>query len=248
MQDSEAAATWQGSEVSPSTSIQDSRGRSHLAGELGVSPSTSMQDSIGRCHLAGVWGNLPQHFYAGLQRVQPSGRGLEESPPALLYRTPEGAATWQGSGGVSQYFQAGVQRAQPSGRGLGESPPALLCRTPEGAATWQGSGGVPQYFQAGVQRAQPPGRGLKVSPSTSIGGLQRPQPPGRGLGVSPSTSKRESRGRSHLAGVWGCLPVLPSGSPEGAAIWQGSGGVPQTLFLLPPSFQEGGQGDGPSHS
>ena len=45
----------------------------------------------------------------------------------------------------------------------------------------------------------------------------------------------------------GCAPALASGESRGAyPLWQGSGGVPQDFLLFPPSFQEGGQGAGPS--
>ena len=142
---------------------------------------------------------------------------------------------------------AGVQRAQPLWQsGTGTSP----CRTREsrGArALWQGSGvspyllRTPPVLKAGVQRAPPLWQGSGSARPISC---KRGSPEGAALWqgsggvpqpffVLPQSSKRESRGRSPLAGVWGVpqlffvLPVLKAGVQRGAALWQGSGGVPQ---------------------
>ena len=66
-----------------------------------------------------------------------------------------------------------------------------------------------------------------MSPSTCKRGVQRGATPlAGGMEVSPSTCKRGvQRGATPLAGVWGCPPGL---------------------LIFPPSWKEGGQGDGPS--
>ena len=45
----------------------------------------------------------------------------------------------------------------------------------------------------------------------------------------------------------GLSPAPPSRSPEGAALRQGSGGVPQISFYGPLPLRKGAGGDGPSH-
>ena len=147
---------------------------------------------------------------ARAQRTQPFDGALGLSP-APLSRSPEGAAIWQGSGGVPQIFFllplplrkgagggvvratsaanppiARAQRTQPFDRALGLSP-ALLSRSPEGAAIWQGSGGVPQMF-------------FLLSPfllGRGPGGWSEPR-------ARRTPQSRESRGRSPLTALWGC--------------------------------------------
>ena len=61
-------------------------------------------------------------------------------------------------------------------------------------------------------------------------------------GHPPCTSKRESRGTQPFDSALGPSPSTLSRSPEGAALWQGSGGVPQILFLRPLPSRKGAGG------
>ena len=175
---------------------------------------------------------------------------------------------------TSSVLKAGVQRAQPHWQVSGGVPqpffvlPRSSKRESRGRRPLAGVWGCPpthlrtsSVLKAGVQRAPP----WQVS-----GGV--PQP----FFVLPRSSKRESRGRRPLAGVWGCSPTLlrtsavhkagvqrappfgrslgvfpnpalyfrgpESGSPEGAALWQESGGVPQRPLLSSPFLPGRGPG------
>ena len=178
-------------------------------------------------------------------------QGFQRCPSVLASGRPEGA---RGSSGVPQSWQAGGQRApgvpavslspgkrESRGRqGFQRCPSVLASGSPEG---W----GCPPPFLAGVWGCPPgvwgyPRSSYQYSPSHPAFPLlhhcERSEAI-RGAG------KRESRGRSPLAG-WGCprvhistsLPIPPSpysrhcerseairglgsGSPEGAALWQG---------------------------
>ena len=149
--------------MSPRPSKRASRGRSHLAGELGVSPRPSKRASRGRSLLAGAWGCPP--VLLSTPPPTPPLRAQRSNPGRRGSGRPEGAAIWRGNWGC---------------------PPDLLSGRPEGAAFWQGPGGVPQYFfllpllprhcerseairgggEAGVQRAQPSGGGTGGVPQT----------------------------------------------------------------------------------
>ena len=150
-------------------------------------------------------------------------------PPDLPSRSPVGAAFWLGNWGLSPPKQD-CHWAQLSGRGLGVSPrhskresrgrslpgawgcpPDIPSRSAVGAAFWRGWG-VPQTFQAGVQRAQPSGRGTGGVPQYFflLPLLPRHCEPAKQSGAA---GKRESRGRSHLAGELGVSPRPFSYSP-----------------------------------
>ena len=106
---------------------------------------------------------------------------------------------------------------------------------------------VSPVLKAGVQRAPPSGRGLGVSPSFRY--YIPPFLPGRGPGgwSAPSIEAQplqagSPEGRNPTGRRYGGVPRPESGSPEGAALWQGSGGVPQSLLYSPLPSRKGARG------
>ena len=166
---------------------------------------------------------------AGVQRAPALWQGLGVSPRVLfcspLPRTaPPQIADCRVASllAMTAPEAAGVQRAQPFGRGLGGPqsahllPPSLHSPTPDCRV----ASAMTAPEAAGVQRAQPFGRGLGVSPRVLICSPLPCTAPGPRL-------PRRFTPRNDRAGG--------SRRPEGAALWQGSGGVPQSAHLLPPS-------------
>ncbi len=153
--------------------------------------------------------------------------------------SPEGAALWQGSRGVRQRTR-GVQRAPPFGRVWG-CPPAHKGR-PEGISP------------SGRRFGGCPSRALLIFPlPTRKGarGMHKGSPAGMRRGRHPASSLR---GACDVA-IWGGVPPVGRGlgvsaSPQGASrgdrpLWQEVWRVSlQSFTNLPPSYQEGGQGDG----
>ena len=195
-------------------------------------------------------------------------QGFQRCPSVLASGSPEGAP-------VPQSWQAGVQRAQPSSyqyfpppflEGAPADGPGLGSGSPEGAPFGRGLGVSPEFIS--VLPSHP-----GIPPTSSL----------RAQRSNPGAGKRESRGRSPLAGVWGCPPeyqyfpvtapnpgagpgrkgpggwseplvhisTSPSQGARGMAFpllhrgseairglsrpsWQGSGGVPQVHISIPP--------------
>ena len=112
--------------------------------------------------------------------------------------------------------------------------------------------------EAGVQRAQLFGGGLEVSPRDHIYSPLPSRKGARGMVEHPlrqsfqpdplARTRVGARIALHYSpGLPGAPQALQGGRacPEGAAPWQGSGGVPQSSNL-PPFLEGRGQGDGPS--
>ena len=193
-----------------------------------------------------------------------------------ISRSPEGAALWQGSGGVPQstYFsppfllgrgrggwcappsrrvpsQAGVQRAPPYGRGLGVSPRAPNFLPPSRKEGGEGDG-THAHHSVRPHKRNPEGVAARVRgcPQAPASGESRGEHPlwqevwrmclhtllflispfleGRGTGGWCSRPSRRA--------------VPTSGGPEGAALWQGSGGVPQSTEISAPFLKGRGRG------
>ena len=181
------------------------------AGGLGVSPRT--------------YSYSPAILKAGVQRAPLP--GLEGVPQPSSKREPEGAplaglGVSPRTGGVPPHYSY--------------SPAILKAGVQRDAAHCQDSGGVPQHIFV-LPRHPQSGSAEGAAHCRGSGGV-----PPHYIRTPPPSSKRECRGtQSHCQEVWRVslqhLFVLPrhpqSGSAEGAAHCQGSGGVPPAPISTP---------------
>ena len=226
----EGGALWQ----SPQSSYQ------YSSSHPGIPPTSSLraqrsnpggwQAGVQRAQpLAGVWGCPLVHistplpstralssWEAGVQRAAlEQGFPLQYSPshPAFIHHCERSEAI-RGAGKRESRGRsplAGVWGCPP----VHISTPLPIPPSPYSitASAAKQSGG----WEAGVQRAPPFGRGLGVSPSTYQYSPSHPAFPlprycERSEAIR-GAGKRESRGRSPLAGVWGCPPEFSIFSP-----------------------------------
>ena len=214
--------------------------------------------------VAGLWQGsvgVPQRMQAGSpEGCNPTGRSSEGVPQRMQAGSPEGCnLSGRRNGGCASINSSSLLSPFLPGRGPGgwSEHPAPTQGIQRSAALWEGSEGVPQRMQAGSpEGCNLSGRRNGGCASINSSSLLSPFLPGRmgplrGDGPNTLLQPRESSGAppfgrglrvspAHARGVKQSRGVQPHWQEE----WRMC--LHKHHLYFPPSFQEGGQGDGPN--